>query len=70
MTEDRPYVCPFPPVQGVRRGTRWTCPNCGYTYRKTRRIRPAWWRNWSAPAGMWSLTFRESMRLDRERGYR
>ena len=31
-----PFVCPFPPPMGQRRGTRWTCPSCRTRYVLTR----------------------------------
>jgi hypothetical protein len=58
-----PYVCRFPSQFDYNPGNRWTCPNCGTTYRLTRPKPSRWWRNWEAPLGMWVLPWRERFRL-------
>ena len=50
-----PWTCPYPKPATVGRGTRWTCPDCGTTYRMTGRKRSLPWRNWCAPHGHWVL---------------
>lgn len=58
MTDCRPYVCDFPPAGDHTAGDRWTCPDCGSTYRLTKPVPLRPWRNWSAPNGHWKLTRR------------
>jgi hypothetical protein len=48
-----PYVCAFPDPKDFRTGARWTCQNCGTSYKLSRPKPERWWRNWSAPAGHW-----------------
>ncbi len=57
-------TCPFPDPAAHRQGDRWTCPQCGTTYRRSRSIKRRWWRNWQAPAGEWRRHF-GTWRLDR-----
>lgn len=51
-----PYSCPFPSPASYRWRQRWTCPDCGTTYRRTRRMPARWWRRRSyAPQGRWDV---------------
>jgi hypothetical protein len=52
--------CPFPDPAAYKQGDRWTCPQCGTTYRRSRPQR--WWRNSQALARQWR---RIGIRLDR-----
>jgi transposase-like protein len=59
-----PMVCHFPPAKDFRWRARWTCPECGTTYVRRRKIkRTRWWRNWFAPDGHWELPFWSRLRL-------
>jgi transposase-like protein len=52
-----PYVCRFPHPGDHRRWSRWTCPACGTTYVRTRKLPERWWRTTVAPDGYWRLPY-------------